>query len=79
MHETSVRLGCGITRNGASPITDTTFDADFFFDVLRKLGINIKDLKKTKPSEYDLLEIYSELMHFGFSAKLHLKQKLSKT
>ena len=78
MHETSVRLGYGITRNGGFPVADVAFDADFFFDVISKLGINIRDLKKTKPSEYDLLEIYSELMHFGFSAKLHLKQKLTK-
>jgi hypothetical protein len=66
MQKTQVNLGHGITRNDCPPAADT-FDADFFLDVIRRLGIDIKDIKKTKTSEYDLLEIYSELRHFGFS------------
>jgi len=77
MHETSVRLGYGITRNGGFPVADVAFDADFFFDVISKLGISRSDLKKIKPSYDDLLEIYSELMHFGFSTKFYQKQKSS--
>jgi len=78
MYETAVRLGHGIIRNGCLPVTDVTVDG-FFLDVISKFGISREDLKKIKPSYYDLLEIYSELMHFGFSTKYYLKQKPSKT
>jgi hypothetical protein len=79
MHEISVRLGHGIVRSGCSPATDTTVDSDFFLDVMDKFGISRDDLKKIKPSYDDLLEIYSELTHFGFSTKFYLMQDSSKT
>jgi len=78
MYETALRLGHRIIRNCCLPVTDITVDG-FFLDVISKFGINREDLKKIKPSYYDLLEIYSELMHFGFSTKYYLKQKPSKT
>ena len=76
MYETPVRLGRGIIRSGCSP--NGTVGTDFFFDAISKFGISRNDLKKIKPSDYDLLEIYSELTHFGFSTKFYLKQKPSK-
>jgi hypothetical protein len=78
MYETAIRLGRGIIRNGCSPLTDVKFNG-FFLDVISRFGISREDLKKIKPSYNDLLEIYSELMHFGFSTKYYLKQKPSKT
>jgi len=77
MNETTVRLGYGIIRNGCSPATDVTVNGDFFLDVIDKLGISRSDLKKIKPSYDDLLEIYSELMHYGFSTKFYQKQRSS--
>ena len=78
MYETSIRLGRGIIKN-TSPLVDPALREEFFLDIISKFGISREDLKKIKPSYYDLLEIYSELMHFGFSTKYYLKQKPSKT
>ncbi|HET6457393.1 MAG TPA: hypothetical protein VFG24_00740 [Nitrosopumilaceae archaeon] len=77
MYETAMKLGHGIMRNGCSPVTDVTVNG-FFLDVISKFGISREDLKKIQPSYYDLIEIYSELKHFGFSTKYYLKQKPSK-
>ena len=79
MYKTTIRLGHGIIRNGCSPVIGVTVNGDFFLDVISKFGISREDLRKIKPSYDDLLEIYSELTHFGFSTKYYLKQKPSKT
>jgi len=78
MYETTIRLGHGIIRNGRSPTVVVIVNKDFFLDVINEFGISREDLRKIKPSYDDLLEIYSELKHFGFSTKYYLKQKQSK-
>jgi len=74
MHETAVRLGHCIIRDDGSHVIGLV-NMDFLLDVINKFGISREDLGKIKCSYYDLLEIYSELKHFGFSIKYHLRQK----
>jgi len=76
MHETAVRLGHCIIRDDGSHVIGLV-NRDFLLDVINKYGISREDLGKIKFSYYDLLEIYTELKHFGFSTKYHLRQKAS--
>jgi len=73
MHETTVRLGHCIIRDDGSHVIGLV-NRDFLLDVISKFGISREDLGKIKPSYYDLLEIYAELKHFGFSTKYHLRK-----
>ena len=74
MHEITVRLGHCIIRDDGSHVIGLV-NRDFLLDVINKFGIIREDLGRIKFSYYDLLEIYSELKHFGFSTKYHLRQK----
>ena len=74
MHEIDVRLGRCIIRDDGSHVIGLV-NRDFLLDVINKFGISREDLVKIEPSYYDLLEIYAELKHFGFSTKYHLRQK----
>lgn len=76
MHELSVRLGCCIIRDDDSHVIGLV-NRNFLLDVINKFGISREDLGKIKFSYYDLLEIYTELKHFGFSTKYHLRHKTS--
>jgi hypothetical protein len=70
MHEISVNLGRGITKNAFSILHYLYID-EFFINAIEELGINSETLKKINPSSNDLLEIYSELKTFGFSTKYY--------
>jgi len=74
MLETTVRLGHCIIRDDGSHVIGLV-NRDFLLDVINKFGISREDLGNIKFSYYDLLEIYTELQHFGFSTKYHLRQK----
>lgn len=74
MHEATVRLGHCIIRDDGSHVIGLV-NRNFLLDAISKFGISREDLGKIKPSYYDLLEIYAELKHFGFSTKYHLRQK----
>ena len=76
MLETTVRLGRCIIRDDDSHVIGLV-NRDFLLDVINKFGISREDLGKIKFSYYDLLEIYTELKHFGFSTKYYLRQKAS--
>jgi len=73
MHETTVRLGHCIIRDDGSHVIGLV-NRDFLLDVISKFGISRENLGTIKPSYYDLLEIYAELKHFGFSTKYHLRK-----
>lgn len=75
MHQVDVKLGYGVGKK-YSLHSCSILEEDFFWDAISKFGIEMDQLRKMNPSYDDLLEIHSELNHFGFSVKYLLgKQK----